>query len=103
MTKADSTYQNKVKIPIVERENYDLYQLFPLPTPKSNLIQMIIPNSKILILNDQNFMSFDSECQEISNQECICHESVPTPVEEDAPCEVSLLRFSKNLTNCQTI
>ncbi|WP_253302427.1 envelope fusion protein [Wolbachia endosymbiont of Psylliodes chrysocephala] len=92
-----------IEIPIVERENYDLYQLFPLPTPKSNLFQMIIPNSKFLILNEQNFMSFDSECQEISNQEFICHESVPTPVEEDAPCEVSLLRFSKNLTNCQTI
>ncbi|CAH1112081.1 unnamed protein product [Psylliodes chrysocephalus] len=45
----------------------------------------------------------EQECQEISNQEVICHESVTTPLEEDAPCEVLLLRLFKNLINCQTI
>lgn len=90
-----------IEIPIVEGENYSYYHLYPLPTPKANTFQMILPRSKYVILNEQNYMFFDSKCKEIMKGQFLCHETNPSKIKSmENPCEVQMLQFIKNITNC---
>lgn len=100
--------ENKIifilEIPIVETEGYNYYHLYALPVIQNNSFSFILPQSKYLTLNEQNYMLFDEKCLQVGSEEYICHTSNPIRVkEEDAPCEVQLLSFSKNPTNCQPI
>ena len=40
-----------IEVPLVERDNYNIFHLFPLPTPAENHFKMIIPNFPYLIIN----------------------------------------------------
>lgn len=94
-----------LEIPIVEHDNYNYYHLYSLPTPKNNAFEAILPQSKYLILNEQNYMFSDLKCQELATNEFICHDTSPVKIKEEteAPCEVQMLKYSKNITNCQPI
>lgn len=93
-----------IEIPIVEVENYNYYHLYSLPTPSIESFKIIIPQSKYLLLNEQSYMFFDTKCQEITSEEFICHETSPTKMEEkEAPCEVQMLKYVTNITNCQQV
>lgn len=93
-----------IEIPIVEKESYNYYHLYPLPVPKNNSFFMIIPYTKYLLINEHNYISFNEKtCKEIIPEEFICHETNPTRIAEDQLCEIQLLRFSKNLSNCRLV
>ena len=89
-----------LEIPIVEAENYNLYHLYSLPIISQNTFKAIIPYSKYLLLNEQNFALFNLHCQEIKPNEFLCQELHLSKVNAEAPCEVQLLRYSKGITNC---
>ena len=69
----------------------------------SMITKFIIPHTKYLILNEQNYYLFDIPCKEIIPEEFICNEANPIRATEDAPCEVQLLKISNNLTNCRLV
>lgn len=93
-----------LEIPIVESEGYDFYHLYALPVIQNNAFSFILPQSKYLTLNEQSYMLFNEECLQVGSEEYICHENSPIQLkEEDAPCEVQLLSFSKNSSNCQLL
>lgn len=90
-----------IEIPIVEAEHYSYYHLYPLPVPKNNSFQVIVPHSQFLILNEQSYMFFDTSCQEIRKETFFCHEANPAKIQHDMqPCEVQLIQYSKNTSNC---
>ncbi|XP_074027861.1 uncharacterized protein isoform X1 [Leptinotarsa decemlineata] len=92
-----------IEIPIVEMENYNYYHLYSLPTPKNNSFKTIIPKSKYLILNEENYVLFDTSCNEIINEEFLCQLNNPEVITEEAPCEIQMLKYSKKLTNCNPV
>lgn len=101
------TKENKIvfiiEIPIVEKENYNYYHLYPLPINKNNSFNLIIPNNRYLIINEQNHYFSENPCTEIIPEELICQNMDPTKTLENSPCEIQLLKFSKNLSNCHLI
>lgn len=94
-----------LEVPIVETEFYNYYHLYPLPTPDKYSFKTIVPRSKYLILNEQSFKFSDTRCQEVANNEFICHEANPVKIrnEEEVPCEIQMLKFVNNITSCQHV
>lgn len=94
-----------LEVPIVENEIYNYYHLYSLPTPENTAFKIIVPQAKFLILNEQSYMFSNTKCQEVDKTEFICHEANPVKIhkEEEAPCEVQMLKFMKNVTTCQHI
>lgn len=54
-------------------------------------------------MNDQNYFLFDTPCKEIIPEEFICQETNPIKTTEDSPCEIQLLKFANNLSNCRVV
>lgn len=92
-----------MEIPLVERENYEYFHMYPLPVKHNHTFQTIFPKSKYLILNEQNYMGSNERCQEITSSTFLCRNGNPSKIDDNAPCEVQMLKFSKNLTKCQII
>lgn len=92
-----------IEIPIVEKESYNYFHLYTLPVFQNESFQLIIPQSKYLIMNEQNYFFFDTPCKEIIPEEFICHETNPVKATEDSPCEIQLLKFANNLSNCHVV
>lgn len=92
-----------IEIPIVEKDNYNYFHLYTLPVFQNNSFHLIIPRSKYLIMNEQNYFFSDTPCEQIIPEEFICHETNPYKITEDSPCEIQLLRFANNLSNCRTV
>lgn len=92
-----------IEIPIVENQNYNYYHLYPLPTPTSNSFKAIIPQSKFLLSNEQSYALTNIGCQEITPDEFLCQQINPTRLKMDSPCEVQILNYANNLTNCKRV
>lgn len=89
-----------LEIPIVESEIYKYYHLYPLPVPYENSFRVTIPKRPYLILNEQNYISFDENCQEILPNNYLCKERERN-YDQDRPCEVQMLKY-ENTTKCQS-
>lgn len=92
-----------LQIPIVEAEYFNYYHLYSLPTPNHLSFKTIIPRSKFLISNEQTYAFFDSQCEETLPEEFLCRDVHVAQINEDAPCEVQLLNFNTNITNCVAV
>lgn len=92
-----------IEIPIVEIESYTYYHLYPLPTPHLGSFKTIIPRSKFLVTNEHTYAFFETKCQEIIPEEFLCHEVHTSKIGADAPCEIQLLQYTINPTNCEQI
>lgn len=90
-----------IELPIVEIEHYYHYHLFSFPVENhNNIFQFVIPKTKFLFLNEHSYSLTNKECQEIIPGEFICHLPDSRPVNENAPCEIQLIQFTKNYSNC---
>lgn len=92
-----------IEVPLVEKENYNLFNLFPLPTPTGNHFKMIIPNFQYLIINDKNFGYSNLPCNKIFDNEYLCKHIHTENFYKDSPCEVQLLTYQHNITSCNPI
>lgn len=89
-----------LEIPLVENEMFQYYQIHPLPIFQNNTYSVIIPKTKFLILSEHNYMYQDDKCKEVSQNEFLCDHANLMEIQENAPCEVNLIRFSQNVNNC---
>lgn len=89
-----------LEIPLVEPNTYQYYQLYPLPIKYDKSYQMILPKNTYLALSDNNFILSEDKCKEVSTEEYLCNNINPIKITHNAPCEVKLLKFSKNIDNC---
>lgn len=92
-----------LEIPIVESEKYNYFHLYSLPTPVKTTYKTIIPQSKYLLLNEQRYALTNKHCKEITQEEYICVDAHTTKIEVDVPCEVQLLLYTPNITNCHQV
>lgn len=92
-----------IEVPIVKAESYNYYHLYSLPIPAINSFKTIIPHSKFLLLNEQIYAFSDTQCQEVMPEEFLCQETNTVKIQDNVPCEVQLLRYLKNATNCQYV
>lgn len=92
-----------IKIPIVEINGYNYYHLYPLPMIKQETMQMIIPKSKHLILNEHKYTFFNYQCKKVTFEEFLCHETSIEMFKENNPCEIEMLEYNNNPRNCQTV
>ena len=92
-----------LEIPLVEPNTYQYYQLYPLPIKYDESYKMILPKNNYLALSDNDFILSNNKCKEISTEEYLCNNMNPTKISHNAPCEVKLLKFSKNIDNCYPI
>lgn len=92
-----------IEIPLVEKENYNLFQLFPLPTKNKDHFKIIIPNFDYLIINNNNFGYSNQPCKQIIQNEYLCSHIHSENFYKDTPCEVQLLQYKHNISNCNPI
>lgn len=92
-----------IEIPITQKEDYNYFQLFPLPISKGDHFEAIIPNAKYLILNEHKYISTNTPCKKITGNQFLCEEQNPYSLEKNKPCEVRLLKYDTNNINCKTI
>lgn len=89
-----------LEIPIVENDSYNLYHLYPFPVKNNNSLNVIIPNAKYLIFNEQNYAFLDNKCEEVTPSEFICKDSNIVKISQNNPCEIELLKYNKFISNC---
>lgn len=92
-----------IEVPLVEKENYNFVQLFPLPTPTDNYFKMIIPNFQFVIINEHNFGYSNIPCRKIFDNEYLCKHIHTEILYKNTPCEIQLLTYQHNITNCNPI
>lgn len=92
-----------LEIPLVEPNNYQYYQLYPLPIKHKESYHMILPKNTYLALSDYDFIFSNNKCKEISTEEYLCSNMNSVKINDNAPCEVNLLKFSKKIDNCYPI
>ena len=92
------------EIPLTEPHNYNFYQLYPFPIQHdSKTYQIIIPSHKYLYLNELYFSLNDDKCNEVTPGDYICNLPQTSKISKEAPCEIQLLKFSKNYQQCKII
>lgn len=92
-----------LEIPIVQTESYVYYHLYPLPIMKNNNFNMIMPSSKYVIVNENKFALFNEKCKEIITHEFICENMNILPIKQNVQCEIQLINYFNNVTNCKSI
>lgn len=90
-----------LEIPVVESDNYNYYHLYSLPTPFSKSFKAIVPPSKYLLLNEHSYAFTDARCQEVIFEEFLCQEINPAKIKDNVPCEIQMLKYAQNISNCQ--
>ncbi|XP_072389617.1 uncharacterized protein [Diabrotica undecimpunctata] len=90
------------KIPLVESEIYDYYQLFPIPISMNNSNYLIhLPYKPFLALNEFSYIYMEDICTEIDSEKYICKGSNRLTITEEAPCAVKLINFKKKALPCE--
>lgn len=90
-----------VEIPIVESKPYNHYHLYSFPSEVgNNLFQIIVPNNKFLYLNEQSYCLTNSNCEEVRPGEALCQLPSLYRINGNSPCEIQLLHYSRNYSNC---
>lgn len=92
-----------IEIPLVERTSYKLFHLFPLPTRAEKFYKMIIPNFEYLLINEKNFGYSNQPCKRITFNEFLCNHIHSENFYKTTPCEVQLLRYESNISNCNPL
>lgn len=92
-----------IEIPLVEKNDYSLYRLFPLPIMQGDTYKVIVPNSDYLLINDKTFGYANEPCRYVSTNEYLCSQSHIENFPDYIPCEVQLLRYERNTTNCNPV
>lgn len=92
-----------IEIPLVEKQNYNLFQLFPLPTRHDKYFKIIVPNFEYLLINDKNFGYSNQPCKRILFNEFLCSHIHSENFYKNIPCEVQLLRYEHNISNCNSL
>lgn len=92
-----------MEIPLTAPTKYNYYHLYPIPTIINNKNQTLLTNSKYLALNDENYVLFNEECKNLQTNEFFCMHLSPSKINIDTPCEVKILTYSENITNCNYI
>lgn len=83
-----------MEIPLTNTDTYDYYHLYPLPVKSNDHFQIIIPQKKYLLYNEENYISTDETCKQLQNNNYLCkiQEQLKT---EDPLCEAQLISFVK--------
>lgn len=89
-----------LEIPLVEIEMFQYYQVHPLPISHNNTYSVILPKSDSLILSEHKYMYPDVKCKEVISHEFLCEHANLMEIQDNAPCEINLIRFSQNINNC---
>jgi hypothetical protein len=88
-------------VPLIDRQDYALYHLFPIPTFQNNSFYTMLPKSKYLLINDQNYAQLNAPCKEITTENYLCDIDNLNNVNKNSSCEVQLINFSNNYEQCK--
>lgn len=90
-----------LELPIIDKNVYNYYHMYSLPVFNQNKFEIIIPNNKYVIINNEYYATFNQPCKIIQNQEYLCEISNLNQLKSfNLPCEIQLLQYSKNVSNC---
>lgn len=89
-----------IEIPLVEKESYNYFHLYPVPTKNNEHFVTIIPTSHYLIQNEHKYALFNEKCKQITKKDALCEEIHVNPIRHEAPCEVQLIEYRPKITNC---
>lgn len=92
-----------LEVPVVTVESYNYYHLYSLPTPFRNSFNTIIPKNKYLLLSEHKYVLTSKRCKETKIGEYLCQDITPVRIQDHSPCEVQLMKYSRNTTNCHRI
>lgn len=93
-----------IEVPLVEKQPYDLFKLFPLPIRfNKDKYKLIVPNFEYLLINDIHFGYSNQPCKRISLTDFLCNHIHSENYYSNTPCEVQLLKYQNNISDCNTI
>lgn len=89
-----------IEIPLTTKEHYNYFKIFPLPIQIKDHIELIVPTSKFLIINEQSYVLSNEPCKKVTDTEHLCEDLNVEKKTRGSPCEVQLLKHEENVTNC---
>lgn len=92
-----------LEIPLVDPKPYQYFQLYSLPIKVNNSYQIILPKSKYVAINEQNYVLIQEACRFINNNEYLCNNLNAVQIHGNLPCEISLIMFNKDISDCLPI
>lgn len=97
--------QNRInfvlEVPIVEKEIYNYFRLYPLPVFHENQLRLIIPQNFYLILNENNYATSSQRCHEILDNNFLCQENT-LQIQDNPPCEIQLINYANDASACKS-
>lgn len=92
-----------LKIPLVEPETYTMYHLYPIPIPDNRTgFHHIIAATRKYVAKDDDSMLYVSlqtleNCKTLGNNQKICPDILPHPIDSDSICEAQILKTSNHV------
>lgn len=93
-----------LEIPLAEKENFQFFEMYTLPVKIDLTYQLLLPKTKFLALGNKHYVFINNNCIYINPNEYLCKDVNPVLINEKAaPCEVALLSFYPDLSDCHLI
>lgn len=90
-----------VRIPLVKKEFYHYYHVYPLPTQVNQTwFKQINPSKPYVAISDNSYVMMREKCQELQNNEFICEHNEERRINQDTACEIQLLSYSNHYESC---
>lgn len=90
-----------LEIPLINKETYVYYKLYPLPVLRDLKTYIILPKYPYLIVNGLTSKPLSQPCEQLSDSKYICFEEISQYIED--PCISDLIKFVKNTSTCTLI
>lgn len=81
-----------LRIPLVDKLDYELYHLYPIPNENN---QIIIPRTKYLLVNKQTYLETNDKCPVIQKDTSVCEIETIFDINKKA-CALQLIHYEKN-------
>ncbi|XP_045541779.1 uncharacterized protein LOC123723246, partial [Papilio machaon] len=91
-----------LEIPLVTKDIYNYYRLYPLPVISHNHTFVILPKFPYLIAKGLNTRLLAHPCQEADESFYLCPEDDTTQLIKDA-CITDLMMYAENMSSCLSV
>ena len=97
-------YQNRniyvfvLQIPLIDNQEYQYFELYPLPIPINNTYVQIEPSSRFIAAYDDTYMLMNEKCTVIRRNEYLCLNQINHYNKEN--CELNVITHS-NVMYCK--
>ncbi|XP_045542238.1 uncharacterized protein LOC123723490 [Papilio machaon] len=91
-----------LEIPLIEKETYTYYKLYPTPISRDHDTYVILPKYPYMIVNGLNSEPLAEPCTATTPSNFICYVDSTSQILEDR-CITDIMKYATNLSSCEFI